>query len=40
MIFFVVVLMGIVAFVAWVMGVPIPGLSDTQYYQPNLPFQP
>jgi hypothetical protein len=33
------ILMGIVSFVAFVMGVPIPGLSQSGY-QPSSPFSP
>ena len=34
------VLAGILAFVTWVMGVPIPGLSQFGIQQPTSPFGP
>ena len=39
MVFFFLILGGIVAFVAFVLGVPIPGLSQSGY-QPSSPFNP
>jgi hypothetical protein len=40
MVFFVVILAGILAFVTWVMGVPIPGLSQFGIQQPTSPWGP
>ena len=40
MLFFVLILAGILAFVTWVMGVPIPGLSQFGIQQPTSPFGP
>ncbi len=40
MVFFVMILAGILAFVTWVMGVPIPGLSQFGIQQPTSPFGP
>lgn len=39
MLFFFLILGGIVAFVAFVLGVPIPGLTPSGY-QPSSPFSP
>lgn len=39
MLFFFVILGGIVAFVAFVLGMPIPGLTQSGY-QPSSPFSP
>lgn len=38
MVFFVAILAGILAFVTWVMGIPIPGLEGFQ--PPQSPFSP
>jgi hypothetical protein len=40
LLFFVVILAGILAFVSFVMGVEIPGLSQFGIQQPGSPFQP
>jgi hypothetical protein len=40
MVFFVLILAGILAFVSWVMGIDIPGLSQFGIQQPRSPFQP
>jgi hypothetical protein len=40
MLFLVLILAGILAFVTWVMGVPIPGLSQFGIQQPTSPFGP
>ena len=40
MVFFILILAGILAFVTWVMGVPIPGLSQIGIQQPQSPFGP
>jgi hypothetical protein len=39
MLFFVLVLAGILAFVSWVMGVDIPGFSQFGIQQPSSPWQ-
>ncbi|HEY8678399.1 MAG TPA: hypothetical protein VIN39_07190 [Candidatus Dormibacteraeota bacterium] len=39
MVFFLLIVLGIVTFVAFVLGVPIPGLSQSGY-QPSSPFSP
>lgn len=39
MLFFFLILVAVVAFVAFVLGVPIPGLTESGY-QPNGPFNP
>jgi len=38
MVFFMLILAGILAFVTWVMGIPIPGLSQFGIQQPTSPF--
>ncbi len=40
MLFFVLVLAGILAFVSFVMGIPIPGLSQFGIQPPSTPFEP
>ena len=40
MVFFVLILAGILAFVSFVMGVQSPGLSQFGIQQPASPFQP
>jgi len=40
MLFFILILAGILAFVSFVMGIPIPGLSQLGIQQPATPFQP
>ena len=40
MVFFVLILAGILAFVSWIMGIDIPGLSQFGIQQPASPFQP
>jgi hypothetical protein len=40
LLFFVLIVAGILAFVSFVMGVPIPGLSQFGIQQPSSPFQP
>jgi len=40
MVFFMLILAGILAFVTWVMGIPIPGLSQFGIQQPTSPFGP
>jgi hypothetical protein len=40
LLFFVVILAGILAFVCFVMGIPIPGLTQLGIQQPSSPFQP
>jgi hypothetical protein len=40
MVFFVLILAGILAFVSFVMGVQIPGLSQFGIQQPTSPFGP
>ena len=40
LLFFVLIVGGILAFVCFVMGIPIPGLSQFGIQQPGLPFQP
>jgi len=40
MLFFILILAGILAFVSYVMGIPIPGLSQLGIQQPSTPFQP
>ena len=40
MVFFVLILAGILAFVSFVMGVQIPGLSQFGIQQPASPFAP
>ena len=40
MLFFVLILAGILAFVSWIMGVDIPGLSQFGIQQPTSPFRP
>jgi hypothetical protein len=40
LLFFVLIVGGILAFVSFVMGVPIPGLSQFGIQQPALPYQP
>jgi hypothetical protein len=40
LLFFVLILAGILAFVSWVMGIPIPGLSQFGVQQPMSPMQP
>jgi hypothetical protein len=40
MLFFIMILAGILAFVTFVMGDPIPGLSWFGIQQPSSPFQP
>jgi hypothetical protein len=40
LLFFVLVLAAILAFVSFVMGIPIPGLSQFGIQQPSTPFQP
>lgn len=40
MLFFILILAGILAFVSFVMGVPIPGLTQLGIQQPASPFQP
>ena len=37
LVLYLLIVVGIVAFVAFVLGVPIPGLTE---YQPSSPFQP
>ncbi len=39
LLFFVLILAGILAFVSWVMGIPIPGLSQFGIQQPSSPWQ-
>jgi hypothetical protein len=40
LLFFVLIVAGILAFVSFVMGVPIPGLNQFGIQQPGTPFQP
>ena len=40
MLFFILILAGILAFVSYVMGIPIPGLTQLGIQQPSTPFQP
>jgi hypothetical protein len=40
LLFFVFVLAGILAFVSFVMGIPIPGLSEHGIQAPSSPFEP
>ena len=40
LLFFVLILAAILAFVSFVMGIPIPGLSLLGIQQPATPFQP
>jgi hypothetical protein len=40
LLFFVLVLAGILAFVSFVMGIPIPGMTQLGIQQPSTPFQP
>jgi len=40
LLFFVLILAAILAFVSYVMGIPIPGLSQFGVQQPSTPFQP
>ena len=40
MVFFMLIVAGILAFVSFVMGIPIPGLSQFGIQQPGTPFQP
>jgi hypothetical protein len=40
MLFFILILAAILAFVSYVMGVPIPGLTQLGIQQPSTPFQP
>ena len=39
LVFFVLILAGILAFVSFVMGIPIPGLSEHGIQPPTSPFQ-
>jgi hypothetical protein len=40
LLFFVLIVAGILAFVSFVMGIPIPGLSQFGIQPPGTPFQP
>ena len=40
MLFYLLILGGIVTFVAFVLGIPIPFLSSQSGYQPSSPFNP
>ena len=40
LLFFVLILAGILAFVSFVMGIPIPGLSEHGIQSPSSPFSP
>ena len=40
LLFFVLILAAILAFVSFVMGIPIPGLAQFGIQQPSTPFQP